>query len=106
MSYSSPYHPQANGQAESSNKSLLKILKRTLEQNKRQWHTKLRLALWTNRITLKKATGQSPFELVYGLQERLPINNLLPIFQYIQEEHLDVSNDMQNRIMQLNELDE
>ena len=106
MSYSSPYHPQANGQAEFSNKSLLKILKRTLEQNKRAWHTKLRLALWADRITLKKATGRSPFELVYGLQARLPINNLLPICQYIQDERLDVFDNMQNRIMQLNELDE
>lgn len=106
ISYSSPYHPHANVQADSSKKSILKILKRTLEQNKRTWHTKLRLSLWADRVTLKKETGQYPFELVYGFQARLPIKNLLPIYQFIQEEHLDVSDNMQNRMTQLIELDE
>lgn len=65
MSYSSPYHPQGNGQAESSNKSLLNIIKKILEENKRSWDQKLKLALWADRITVKKAIGMSPFKLVY-----------------------------------------
>ncbi|XP_057816942.1 uncharacterized protein LOC131030232 [Cryptomeria japonica] len=67
MSYSSPYHPQGNGQAESSNKSLPNIIKNILEQNKRPWDQKFKLDLWANRITVKKAIGISPFELVYGI---------------------------------------
>jgi transposase InsO family protein len=45
ISYSSPYHPQRNRQAESSNKSLLKIIKRILGQNKKAWDSKLRLVV-------------------------------------------------------------
>jgi transposase InsO family protein len=34
-SSSSPYHPQGNGKVESTNKSLLKVIKRTLDDNKK-----------------------------------------------------------------------
>ena len=66
------YHPQGNDQAESSNKSILKIIKRILGENKRAWNSKLPLALWANKVTMKKAIGCAPFDLVYGIQARLP----------------------------------
>lgn len=49
ISNSSPYHPQGNGQAESTNKSLIKILERILEKNKKAWNSKLPLAVWADR---------------------------------------------------------
>ncbi|XP_057830400.2 uncharacterized protein LOC131041369 [Cryptomeria japonica] len=91
ISYSSPYHPQGNGQVESSNKSLLKIIKRTLEKNKKARGSKLKTALWTDTINVKKATGRSPFELVYGTQVRLPMNNFLSVYKFIQEHEWDNS---------------
>lgn len=45
FSYSSPYHPQGNGEFESNNKSLIKIIKRVIEKNKRAWDSKLKQAL-------------------------------------------------------------
>ena len=35
---SSPYYAQANGQAESSNKILIKLIKKKIEENPRRWH--------------------------------------------------------------------
>jgi transposase InsO family protein len=70
-STSSPYHPQGNGQAESSNKSLLKILKRILDENKKAWDSKLPLAIWADRVTIKKEIGCAPFDLVYGIHAKL-----------------------------------
>ena len=35
--HSTPYYPQGNGLAESSNKSLIKIIKILLEDNKKAW---------------------------------------------------------------------
>ena len=39
--YSSPAHPQANGQAEVTNRSLLKIIKTRLEGAKEVWSDEL-----------------------------------------------------------------
>ena len=35
---SSPYYAQANGHAESSNKILIKLVKKKIEENPRRWH--------------------------------------------------------------------
>ena len=50
---SSNYYPQGNGLTESSNKNLIKIMKRTIEDNQRCWHTILRTTLWADRVTPK-----------------------------------------------------
>eukprot|EP00253_Pinus_taeda_P006819 PITA_06819 len=71
--HSTPYYPQGNGLAESSNKSLIRIIKKLLEDNKRNWDSKLKYALWADRVTTKKSTGNSPFKLVYGTEAIFPI---------------------------------
>ena len=47
---SSPYYAQANGQAESSNKILIKLVKK-IEENTKRWHEVLFEALWAHRIS-------------------------------------------------------
>jgi hypothetical protein len=42
---SSPYYAQANGQAESDNKTLIKLVKKKIEENPRRWHEVLSEAL-------------------------------------------------------------
>jgi hypothetical protein len=37
---SSPYYAQANDQAEASNKVLINIIKKRIEENLRRWHEK------------------------------------------------------------------
>jgi transposase InsO family protein len=70
---SSPYYVQANGQAESSNKTLIKFIKKKIEDNLRRWHEVLSEALWAHRISRHGATKVTPFELVYGQEVVLPI---------------------------------
>jgi hypothetical protein len=67
---SSPYYAQANGQAESINKTLVKLIKKKIEDNPRRWHEVLSEALWDHRISRHEVT---PFELVYGQEAILPI---------------------------------
>ncbi|XP_059067608.1 uncharacterized protein LOC131858393 [Cryptomeria japonica] len=89
ISHSSPYHPQANGHAESSNKNILKNIKKILGNNKRAWNSKLNLAIWADRITIKKSMGESPFELVYGKQARIPLDNSLLVHKFMIQEGID-----------------
>jgi len=42
---SSPYYAPANGQAESSNKILIKLIKKKIKENPRRWHEVLSKAL-------------------------------------------------------------
>eukprot|EP00253_Pinus_taeda_P025531 PITA_25531 len=49
LGHSTTYHPQGNGLVESSNKSLVNIIKKLLEMNKKSWHKRLVNALWADR---------------------------------------------------------
>jgi len=51
--HSTTYYPQGNGLAESSNKTLVRIIKNMLDQNKQAWDSHLKYALWTDRIDTK-----------------------------------------------------
>ena len=64
--YSSPSHPQVNGEAEVTNQCLLKIIKTWLEGAKRVWPDELLGVLWAYRATVRTPTGKTHFELAYG----------------------------------------
>jgi hypothetical protein len=66
---SSPYYAQANGQAEASNKSLIK---RKVDEYLRKWHDFLSEALWAYRMACHGATKISPYQLVYSHEAILP----------------------------------
>jgi transposase InsO family protein len=70
---SSPYYGQANGQAESSNKTLIKLIKKKIEENPKRWHEILSEALWAHHISKHSATKVTLFELVYEQEVILPI---------------------------------
>ncbi|XP_023921409.1 uncharacterized protein LOC112032871 [Quercus suber] len=59
--YSSPTHPQANGQVKVTNWSLLKIIKTRLEGAKGIWPDELPSILWAYRTTVRTPTREIPF---------------------------------------------
>jgi transposase InsO family protein len=63
---SSPYYAQANGQVEASNQSLIKLIKKKIDEHPRRWHEVLSKALWAHRISCHGAMKSSPYHLVYG----------------------------------------
>jgi transposase InsO family protein len=103
---SSTYYPQGNGKAESTNKNLVRIIKRLIEGKPRQWHTLLTYALWVDRTTTKVITGWTPFQLVYGQEAILPtkieLSSLRLMLQVEELNTSDVSQKM-NTLLALEE---
>ena len=83
MIMSIPVHPQANGQAESSNKILVNNLKKRLDKRKGRWAKELPFVLWEDRTTSKVATGQTSYSLVLGIEEVIPIEVVISTARYL-----------------------
>jgi hypothetical protein len=97
MGQSSNYYPQGNGIAKSTNKTLIQILKKTIDQNQKNWHFKLMYALWVSKMTLKDSTGMSLYILVYGKEEKILISLKLNALTYaINTEDAEDSTPTQN----------
>jgi len=101
--HSTPYYPQGNELAKSSNKILINIIKRPLEDNKKAWDSKLKFSLWDDRVTTKKSLGVSPFHLVYGIEAIFPSQLALPMEKFFQDFQGE-PDDMIRRIQQLVEV--
>eukprot|EP00253_Pinus_taeda_P025587 PITA_25587 len=100
LGLSTVYHPQGNGFAESSNKSLVNIIKKLLEMNKKSWHKRLVNALWTDRVSQKKSIGTSLFELVYGVDTVFRSSLAAPVVKLLQEAGSE-EDPMQRRLNQM-----
>ena len=67
--YSFLAHPQSNGQAKVTIRTLKAALKTKLEDLKGKWVEYLPEVLWAHRNTRKSATQETPFALVFGTEE-------------------------------------
>ena len=57
---STPYYPQGNGQAEATNKTLLRILSKMVFEYEKGWSTHLPDALWAYHTSRRTTTSFSP----------------------------------------------
>ena len=71
--YSSPGHPQANGQTKVTNRTLLRIIKTKLDEAKGAWPDELPNVLWAYRTTARTPTRETPFRLTYGTEAVIPV---------------------------------
>jgi len=85
VGHSTTYYPQRNGLAESSNKTFVRVLEKTIAESQRNWDSQLKFALWENRVTPKRSTRKSPFELVYWKDVVFPIQLVIPVAKILQE---------------------
>jgi ribonuclease HI len=76
LCFASVAHPRSNGQVERANAEILRGLKtRTyncLKKHGANWVSELPSVLWGNQTTPSRATGETPFFLVYGAEACLP----------------------------------
>ena len=106
MHYSANYYPQVNGLDESTNKNLIRILKKVVIESQRSWHIALPNALCADRVTPKNSLGVSPYTLVYGNEIILRLNILLPSSQLAQASRGSSNDILQARINTLLKLEE
>ncbi|KAH7429304.1 hypothetical protein KP509_09G040900 [Ceratopteris richardii] len=67
------YYPRANGQAESTNKVLITLLKKMCHQKPSTWGIAYLGVLWAYRTAYKATTGHTPFQLLYGMEAIAPV---------------------------------
>ncbi|XP_071740292.1 uncharacterized protein [Rutidosis leptorrhynchoides] len=102
---STSYHPQTSGQVENTNRSLKRILEKTVGSNPKEWSNKLDDALWVFRTAYKTPIGTNPFRLVYGKACHLPLEIEHKAHWALRTCNLDYHEAGRLRLTQLNELD-
>ena len=100
------YHPQINGQAEISNREIKKILEKTVSFNRRDWSFKLNDALWAYMTAYKTPIGMSSYRIVYCKPCHLPLELEYKAMWAIKKLNFDFKAAKEERLLQLNELEE
>ena len=73
----SAYHPQTDDLVERYNRTLIDMLAKTAEQNGKNWDEKLPFVLFVYRTAAQESTGESPFQLLYDHDPKLPTKDPL-----------------------------
>ncbi|CAF3028738.1 unnamed protein product [Rotaria sp. Silwood2] len=95
----SAYHPRSNGVIERFNRLFGGMLAKYVgDDNINQWDEYVNRALFACRVRQHHATGKTPFYMVYGVEAKLPGDELIPIIN--DDEH----NNITSRVQQLNQL--
>ena len=104
--YSTPYYPPANGLAEAFNKTIMKILKKMVTKNKKDWDKRLLEALWTYRTPHRTATRATPYSLVYGTEAIIPMEVQVESLRVALRNSLTNERNAELRMVELDALDE
>ena len=78
MSLSSSHHPQHDGQTEIVNRFLEVMIRAFTANHKETWALWLPLLEWAYNSSIHSSTGATPNFLMFGFEQRTPIDFLLP----------------------------
>jgi len=70
----SPYNPAANGMIERGHRTWISSIWKLCGNKKNKWSRWFYPALWADRVTTRRATGFSPYYLLYGKPHLFPYN--------------------------------
>jgi hypothetical protein len=73
VKFTSVYHPQSNGAVERANGLIFSGIKKWLfDQKKGKWVDELLKVIWSHNTTVSRATGFTPFCLLFGTEAMTP----------------------------------
>jgi hypothetical protein len=73
IAFASVYHPESNGAVERANRVIFSaILKTLFNLRKGRWVEEIPKVVWSHNTTSSRATGFTPFKLIYGEEAMLP----------------------------------
>ena len=91
----SAYHPQSNGLVERGHGPIVNSLAKICRQRKTDnWIQFLSLVLWADRISVRRTTGYSAFEMVYGRDCMLPVQLSVASWNIIDWETVKTREDL------------
>lgn len=70
----SPYNSQANGVVERGHFTIREALLKTISHNVTKWPDYVHHVFFADRVTVRQATGFSPYYLIYGTHPTLPLD--------------------------------
>ena len=73
-----PYHAQTNGQVKRMNQTIIRMIGKLAEDKKARWSEHLPELLSTYNGTRSTVTGYSPYYLLFGRKNRMPVDCLFP----------------------------
>jgi uncharacterized protein Smg (DUF494 family) len=72
-----PYNPRSN-KVERFHRILGEVLRSDQTKSEREWPQKLPLALFAHRTAISTVTGMTPFQAMFGVNSRIPLDVVFP----------------------------
>lgn len=70
--FAAPYHPQTNGKVEQLNITIVRGIRKMIDNNPKNWDVLLPSMLYAYRTKVHKRLNISPYEALFGTAPRLP----------------------------------
>jgi Integrase zinc binding domain/RNase H-like domain found in reverse transcriptase len=90
----SSFHPQTAGLVERGHGPIINSLAKYCQHAPETWPKHLSLALWADRISVRRSTGYSAFELLYGRECLLPVELMIESWQTVDWEAIENREDL------------
>ena len=90
----SAYHPQTAGLVERGHDAVINSLAKYCSHSPESWPRHLLLALWADRISVRRSTGYSAFELLYGRECLLPVELMIESWQTVDWEAIETRENL------------
>lgn len=83
-----PFHPQRDGQSEVTVKTVKKMIAAYVDEDQMTWDLNLNKLAYAYNTSRHSATGQTPFEMMFGRKPRIPIDLIIPPTDLLEREKI------------------